>query len=689
MSPTQVAFDIGGTFTDVTMIDHDGRVVTGKLLSLMDSIGRAIGGFVDSVIGDPGQVRFAHGTTVASNAIIEGKTARTGLITTEGFRDVLELRSQRGPASGRADWEPPVPLTPRHLRVGVRERLLADGTIDTALTSDAATAAVRQLVDAGVEAIAICLLHSYVDPSHEAMLEKIASELAPEISCCVSSLLDPEPGEYERTSTTVVNAALMPVMRRYTSTLLDQLERFRPQLHLMQSNGGLLPVELATERPALIIESGPAAGALAAARLATEAGLPKVISFDMGGTTAKACLIEDGVPMERPGGEVAVGATVASSLVRGSSGEGYAVRMPSIDLVEVGAGGGSIAWIDHAGGLRAGPVSASADPGPVCYGRGGVEPTVTDAHVVLGYMNPEAIAGATLRLDAEAARRAIARTIAAPLGMSVEDAAFGIVQVANATMMRALRAVSTERGRDPREHVIVAFGGAGPLHAADLAAALGASTVWVPLHAGVFSSIGLLLADLRVDHRHPINGRLANVDPDELVERATELSQLAGDELVARGADSATISITRWVDVRYEKQIAELPVALPTEVPAVELRRVVRDSFVAAHEREFGHRSDDEIEVVGIRVRAQAPTSSLTFGDLAAQAPAGAPVRSTRAAYFGPAAGWLDVPVLTRQWDVSGEGPMIVERPDTTLVVPPGWSAEADVRLGSIVLRRQ
>ena len=450
----RVAFDIGGTFTDVIILANDRRIHTAKVLSLLERIGENI---VDCIrsdkSGEPVQ-NFVHATTIASNAVIERKTARTGLITTQGFRDVLEMMNQKGPTVGDINWQRLPSLIPRRLRFEVAERILTDGRVEHPLHRQGAQDAILKLLAAEVEVIAVCLINSYVNPVHEREIGQLVREASPATVVCLSSDVHPEIREYERTSTTVINASLIPVVGRYMDHLEKHLSQYSKQLLIMQSNGGTITSAMARLRPMYMIESGPAAGVLGAARLASELKLKNVLSFDMGGTTAKVSLIRDGDPMEKAGGEI--GSGVSAVHLRGT---GHALRVPSIDIVEVGAGGGSMAWIDDAGALRAGPISASADPGPVCYGRGGMEPTVTDANVVLGYMNPESIADNTLRIDRQAAWDSIDKRIAQRLHLDVMTAAYGIIEVANATMMRALRAVSTERGYDIRELTLVAFGG--------------------------------------------------------------------------------------------------------------------------------------------------------------------------------------------------------------------------------------
>jgi N-methylhydantoinase A len=413
----------------------------------------------------------------------------------------------------------------------------------------------------------------------------------------------------------------------------------------------------------------------------------------MGGTTAKACLVEDGIPVEKPGSEVGAGATIAMRMVGGNvSGAGYALRVPSLDIVEVGAGGGSIAWIDGGGALRVGPESASADPGPACYGRGGTQPTVTDANVVLGYINPDAIADAQLAIDAEAAAATIQRVIADPLGLPLLEAAYGITLVANATMMRALRAVSTERGRDPRRSSLIAFGGAGPLHAASLSASMGITKVVVPPYSGVFSALGLLLADFRQDYVRSIAQPLLEVSADTVLETFAELERTAAADAEAQGVPADSVRLERRVDLKYDYQIAEMTLPFPEDLRGDELAAVLTRAFSEEHEREFRYASNDPIDLINLRLRATAPASDLRFADLGRQGRAvgGSRAARSREAYFGPEVGSLTSPVVVRgDLTTPTEGPLIIEEPDTTVVVPRGWTAALDDGTGSVVITHE
>ena len=685
----RVAFDIGGTFTDVIVLGDDGQLTTAKVLSLLDRVGEDIVACVRQASPAPRVENFVHGTTIAANAVIENTLAVTGLLTTQGFRDELEMRGQRRPNIYDAEWDRLAPLIPRELRLEVNERILGNGTIEHPPDLTEARVAIKNLLAQGVDAIAVCFINSYLNPAHEQQVGKLIAEIAPRAVVCLSSDIQPEIREYERMSTTAINAALIPVVNNYLDRLERHLSRYSDRVLIMQSNGGIMTAQSARRRPIYMIESGPAAGALAAARLAVEAGAAQALSFDMGGTTAKACLIENGTPLEKPGGEIGGGATVATRLFGGG---GHALRAPSLDIVEVGAGGGSIAWIDSGGALRVGPHSAGADPGPVCYGRGGQEPTVTDANVVLGYMNPERLADSTLRINRDAALTAIKEKLAVPLRLDPLQAAYGITQVANATMMRALRAVSTERGRDPREFALIAFGGAGPIHAAELARSLGMKQVYVPVLPGLFSALGLLLADFRHDYLHSVALPLSQIDSAAMLRLYGEMEEGARAELQQEGVPATAVQFERWVDLKYGYQISELTLPFPSDAAAADLRSSLGRLFTEAHHREFGYSREDPIELVSVRLRATAIATRLRFAEVMhshSQHGHGRASASTRQAYFGQRHGLLMTPIHARG-DINKpiNGPLIVEEPDTTVVVPPEWQIQRD-RLENLILIAQ
>src|SRR5579885_2834911 len=671
----RVAFDIGGTFTDVIALGRDKRIHTAKVLSLLDRVGEDIVACIRGLGSAEAVENFVHATTTASNAVIERKTAPTGLITTRGFRDVLEMMNQKAPSLADINWERLPPLVPRRLRFEVAERILADGSVEQRLDTRDAQQVIEALIAAQVEAIAICLINSYINPAHEQELGAMVRQAAPGTVVCLSSQVHPECREYERTSTTVINASLVPVVNRYLDRLEKHLAPYSRRLLIMQSNGGTMTSEMARQRPMFMVESGPAAGVLAAGRLASELGLASVLSFDMGGTTAKACLIRNGQPLEKAGGEV--GGGVAAVAVRGT---GHALRAPTLDIVEVGAGGGSIAWIDKAGALRAGPISAGAEPGPACYGRGGTQPTVTDANVVLGYMNPERIAGGTLRIDRQAAADAIEKHVAQPLGLDLMTAAWGIVEVANASMMRALRAVSTERGHDIRDMVLAAFGGAGPIHAAALCESVGIGRVAIPPYPGLFSALGLLLANSRLDYIRSVERQITALTAPEVVAIYRELEEQARREFAEQGIPSTDMIFERSADLRVGFMRDELTLPFPPEA-ANDLGALERQ-FRDAHHREFGFEGEGDLHLVNLRLRARSASGHVSFAE-AVGAAAGQDIpstpsgRTTRPAYFGRRHGLAGTRVLSRN-QITGRraGPIIIEEPDTTITVPPGWSVE-------------
>ncbi|MBI3798580.1 MAG: hydantoinase/oxoprolinase family protein [Deltaproteobacteria bacterium] len=685
----RVGFDIGGTFTDVIVLRDDGNIETAKVLSLLDRVGEDIVACIRQS-GAAGHIdNFVHGTTIASNAVIEGTTAPTGYITTRGFRDDLEMRGERRPNLQDPLWVRSRPLVPRRLRLEIGERILGDGTVERPLDVEETRQAIRALAAQNVEAIAVCLINSYLNPAHEREVARlILAELGAQVVVCLSSDIYPQIREYERASTTVINASLIPVVDRYLDQLEHHLSAYSDRLLVMQSNGGIMSSEVARQKPAYMIESGPAAGVLAAARLAQEVGLDKVLSFDMGGTTAKACLIENGLPSEKAAGEIGGGVNVTTyQFYKG----GHALRVPSLDIVEVGAGGGSIAWIGDGGALRVGPHSAGAEPGPVCYARGGRKPTVTDANVVNGYMNPKAIAGTTMRIDRAAAWEAVKSQIADPLGLGTYEAAYGITQVANSAMMRALRAVSTERGRDPRDFTLVSFGGAGPIHAAALAEDMESAKVLGPVFPGLFSALGLLLADYRHDYIRSIVTPLAAIDPNAILQHYEELQQVARDIMQREGVPGEAVRFEHYVDLKYNYQLQELTIPFPTTNGSRDLLVKLTERFREAHEQAFGYNTGDPIELVSLRLRALATIGDMRFSDLAAKiAPASDAVTKSepREAFFGPQHGLLPTSVFRRS-DIVGvqDGPLIVEEPDTTVVVPPGWSISRD-EYGSLVLMK-
>jgi N-methylhydantoinase A len=528
MRALRIGIDIGGTFTDAALVDGEtGAVRVVKVLTTPEDPAKGFmtaleRGLAECAAGGRDVAAVVHATTVATNAIIEGKTARVGMLVTRGFRDILEIGRQIRSRLYDVHLQKPAPLVPRRFSLEVGERLDHEGRVLTPLDLDEVRRAARRLRAEGVEAVVVCLLHSYLNPAHERAVAAVLREEVPDAFLSVSSDVCPEFREYLRASTAAVNAAVMPIVSRYVDALESRLHALGAvaPFYVMQSNGGVMtsasakarPV-YAKARPVYMVESGPAAGVIAAGAIAAPYGHRNVMSFDMGGTTAKVGLIQDG--RLRLSTEIEVGAQSVTPLGEGRGG-GYPIRTPVIDLVEVGAGGGSEAWIDAGGALRVGPRSAGARPGPVCYGRGGTTPTITDANLVLGRLNPAFFLGGEMTLDAEAARRAIADRVATPLSLDALAAAAGIVEIANAHMIGAMRLVSVQRGYDPRDFVLVAFGGAGPLHANALARELGIPTVLVPPTPGIASAVGMLMTDLRHEFVTTRRMRLDTLTPAAL-----------------------------------------------------------------------------------------------------------------------------------------------------------------------------
>ncbi len=672
----RIGIDIGGTFTDLVAISQDGTVTTHKTASTPHDYGEGIIAGLRALLTDrSGPVTdVLHATTVGSNTVLEAKGAKTALIATRGFRDILEIRDLRMPVLYDIGWTKPRALVERRLRLEVTEKMRPNGSIAVPLDPASLDPVIAMLRAENVVSVAICLLHSYANPAHEQAVAAAVRVALPDIAISVSSEILPEIKEYPRTSTTVINAYVMPIVRAYITALDARLRELgiEAPLQLMQSNGGLASAAFAAESPAHIIESGPAAGVVGGAALARRLNEPRIVTFDMGGTTAKAGLVENGEVLRTEAIEVGGGVMAGSRLLVGA---GYMLKLPAIDLAEVGAGGGSICRLDSAGAPKVGPESAGAHPGPVCYGKGGIAPTITDCNLALGYLDPGGLTGGTMRLDLEAARAAIHRDLAVPLHLSVEEAAHGMLRLASATMMRAIRAVSVERGRDPRQFAMLAFGGNGPLFAAGIAAELGIARIIVPPLPGVFSAFGLLVADAEHHGRQSIRVRLDQADPARISRIIADLTAAGARRLTGDGFAPERQVFQRAASVRYAGQSSEIEVALPDGPVAPE---TIAALFGDEHERTYGFRAPaaEHVELMGLSVMARGLPEKPRLPDRVP--PFAQPVPASRRAWF-PNQGWIDTPVIDRA-GIMGilAGPLIIQEYDATCLVPKGMTVRID-----------
>lgn len=681
-----VAADVGGTFTDIVAVDDDGRLIALKVPSTPRAFGDAVVegvGLATKRAGNaPGEVeRIVHGTTVATNAVLERSGPRTGLITTAGFRDVLEIGRLRTPTLYDLSWSKPSPIVGRRDRLEVDERIAFDGAVIRPVDLDGLVEAVDAAVSDGVSSFAVSLINAYANPEHEVTVAEWLRHRHPLVDVTEATSVVREVGEFERTSTGVLNAYLRPVVATYLDHLETGLERagFDQPLLVMQSNGGMLTAAEAGRHPASLLESGPAAGVLAAAHVAVEAGEQAVVSFDMGGTTAKASLIEDSKPARAL--ELSVGSEI-SSAARLLRGGGIAVRLPVIDLAEVGAGGGSIARIDVGGALVVGPRSAGAEPGPACYARGGTEATVTDANLVLGYVSPDHLRAGGIDVDRELAVKAIGDHIAEPLGLDVIEAAFAVHAVADRQMARALRSVTTERGRDITQHTLIAFGGSGPLHAASLAEAVRVTRVIVPPLAGVLSALGLLQAPVELSTVETVDLALEEASASAIA----QLFQAADDRLRSRlvdaGIDPDAMSAQVHADVRYVGQASELTVATDVDFDGASVARLDA-AFRLAHDATYGHGGLGPLEVVRVRIDVSVKQSTMS---IRARPVPGVSSSFERLVHFDGTS--MKAPVVSRDSITAPvPGPVLVDETDTTTVVPPGWTVAVDSSANLILER--
>ena len=689
-SVKRVAADIGGPFTDIAVLTEDGGLATRKVPSTpanyADAVVLGVTDLLDALGSPPSALEeVLHGCTVATNAILEHKGAETALLTTKGFRDVLEIQRIRVPALYDPLYVKPTPLVPRNMRFEIAERMGPLGEVLTPLDEADVMRAVERIRGTSVEAVAVCFLHSYANPDHEAAAGEILRRELPEHYISLSIDVLPQKLEYERTSTTVINSYVGPPVTIYLRSIIDQLAGadMHARLMVMQSNGGILDAESVIEKPAQIIECGPAAGVIGAEHVAALSGFDNVITLDMGGTTAKASIIEKGALTFAEEYEVGGGMSAGGlSVGRG----GYALKLPVIDISEVGAGGGSIAWLDKAGSLKVGPGSAGAVPGPACHGGGNDEPTVTDANVLLGYLNPEALTGGTVPVNAELARQAVESKIAGPMGQDLLETAYGIHTVANANMMRAVKAVTTNRGRDPRDFVLLAFGGNGGVHAVDLARALQIRHVIVPPAAGVLSALGLLFSDLKMNETAPFLHLAKDMPADEAERKYEALAERMGGVI---GGDRTTITFERQADVRFAGQAYELTVPIANgRLDGATIDALCKD-FEAEHLSRYGHAFSGEFPVEVVNLRLVGSRKPEGTRDLNIARPPRTEPTGRRTVYFGPTLGSAETLVAGRSYltETPTPGPLVIEEYEGTAVVPPDCSARLD-NIGNIVIKR-
>jgi N-methylhydantoinase A len=671
----QLAFDIGGTFTDFALRDTETGVVKiwkvpttprapAKAVTDDLTLRKKTGEFDGKSIAD-----VLHATTIATNAILERKGSRVALVTTKGFRDVLLIGRQKRYDTNNLHLDKPQPLTPRANIFEVSERMAPDGSVIAPLDEAEVAALAKKLAHEGFDAVAVVLLHAYANPEHERRVGEILGKHLSGMVISLSSTISPKFREYERTSTTVANAYVAPLVDNYLTSLEGSLSQLdvSASLSVMQSNGGLVSSELARSFPIRIVESGPAAGVLMCAEVGKEEGFDHVLTFDMGGTTAKLGAIDGGVPAVTPTFEV--------DAVNYKKGSGLPLNITAIELLEIGAGGGSIARTKM-GLITVGPDSSGAEPGPICYGRGGTNPTITDANLALGYLNPDFFNGGAMHLEATGASKAIARDIGEPLGLSVEEAAWGIHSVANANMERAMRIVSIERGRDPRRYAMVAFGGAGPLHACRLARAMEVPRVIVPRGAGVGSALGLLVADQKMDMGLTRVVRLDGKAEHEIGEIFAELEQRVRVQ-VEKMRHGEEIRIERSASIHHVGQGYEIRVELPSGKIGPGYERAVLDAFYAAYKKEYGYNDNEAaVEVTDWYVLASIIRDGKGPGlQLAGTTAASDPVVGERRAYFPETGGLTSCKVINRYALRSHhkfEGPALVEEKESTTVVLPG-----------------
>ncbi|WP_306226153.1 hydantoinase/oxoprolinase family protein [Bosea beijingensis] len=677
----RIGIDSGGTFTDVCLFeDATGMVAVWKVPSTPDDPSRAIARGtqegVERVGASPADIAyFGHGTTVGTNALIQHRGVKTGLITTEGFRDLIEIGRQKRPDLYDLQADKAPPLVTRDLRFGVAERVRHDGSIETPLDEDAVRQAARALKAEGVKAVAIGFLYGFVRPEHEEAAKRVVTEEFPESFICASHEVAPEFREYERISTAVVNAYLGPVMQGYIRRLADRLKELglKAVPHLTQSNGGVIGFDMAARLPVRTVLSGPSTGVVAAQAIGAMIGIPSLITFDMGGTSSDVALLDDG----------------EAKLASEANVHGYPIKAPMLDIHTVGAGGGSLAAIDSGGLLKVGPRSAGADPGPVCYGRGATEPAVTDANVVLQTLNPTHLLGGRMPIDQALSKQAIGR-LADELGLDLMATAQGIISVVTANMAKAIRVISVQRGHDPRDYALVAFGGAGPLHAARLARELDMKRIVVPRNPGIGCALGLLLTDLRANFATTRLATLSDALVPDMAEIFVALQEQADHWFAEEGVASADRRLKRTADLRYHGQNYELAIDVPDGPITPATIAALAEGFAAAHKRLYGFVAEGEaVQLVTYRVEAVGLVPKAAFRPEPDAGPdASHAIIGSREVWFPEAGGFVACPIYDRDKLKSGNrfaGPAIVEQMDSTTVLLPGMTATVEPYLNLIL----
>ncbi|MBI4457222.1 MAG: hydantoinase/oxoprolinase family protein [Acidobacteria bacterium] len=683
----RVGVDIGGTFTDLLMLGQDGRTVIGKTLTTSSDPSLAVETALRQALGEgvtkpcePGEL--IHGTTLVTNVIIERKGALTALLTTAGFRDVLEIGREKRYELYDLNLEPPQPLVPRYLRFDVPERILADGSVLQPLDEAYVQRLVTELRDKGIKAIGVCYLHSYRNPEHERRTAEIISKVAPDIRVSLSSDVVSEIREFPRTSTTVANVYVQELVANYLTKLQQRLDSlaFVGSFFVMLSSGGIATAETSARFPVRLLESGPAAGALAAAHAGVRSGHPNLLSFDMGGTTAKLCVVEKGQPLKTHEFEV-------DRVYRFKRGSGLPIKIPVIDMIEIGAGGGSIAHSDSLGLLKVGPKSAGVEPGPACYGYGGEEPTVTDADLVLGYLDAKFFLGGKMRLDVEAAHRALDR-LAKPLGLTTEQVAWGIHQIVNENMANAARVHLGERGKDPRHMPLFAFGGAGPVHGYRVAEVLHLPALISPLGAGVGSTFGLLVAPLAFDFVRSAYSRLDSLDWGFANALLQEMARQGRMVLENSGLAASEISYRRSADMRYAGQGHEVSVPIPNRILDERDIPPLTAAFEQIYRELYARAGPDvPLEVINWRVVASGPQPEMHFRPTPARTGETAK-KGSRLVYFPEYGSFVETPVYDRYVLRSGmslRGPAIIEERESSLIIGARGQARVDEYLNVIV----